>query len=593
MDTRKPICILLALVLAAALLCGCGGEPTVSPDPTPDAGAPRPGAVAEIDNSVPEGAVVVTTVSELLSAIAPDATIYIDTARLDLDSAGDYGFGYSDGFYTWQRSYSGRDCTLVIRGVSGLTICGRGEGETRVFTSALSSDVLRFENCDGLTLRGLTIGHSGGAGGGCIGDVLSFQSCGDASIVGCELFGCGVVGVNACDCERLRMDRCTVRDCSMSAINATLCTDLQARDCSFERCGANGVLGAFCVAGCNGFALINCSVTGCGVSFLVDAMNSRSVCLMGCEVSSNAFSSALFRLYDYDATVSGCSFSDNEFGSCYLDGPKVARTGSGSELKTFGDFSRMELKRYEGEYYGPLPAEPFVPQSFEYEPYAPDLSALNAVHVKTVDELLAAAAPNTVIYLDAEEFDLRSASDYGTGSGEYYYWADAYDGPELRFCGLTDFAIVGGGMGVTLVSAAPRYANVLCFEGCSRISLHSMTLGHSEGQGYCTGNVVALYSCDCTYIEECGMFGCGCIGIYAQNGSDLSMVGCNIYDCSYAGGELYNWSGARFVNCAISNCGFEFYGGCNGLLLHDCIGVVYDGEELPSGEDYRFEVAFG
>ena len=37
------------------------------------------------------------------------------------------------------------------------------------------------------------------------------------------------------------------------------------------------------------------------------------------------------------------------------------------------------------------------------------------VHVKTVDELLAAIAPGTTIYLDSDFYDLSAAADYGGG----------------------------------------------------------------------------------------------------------------------------------------------------------------------------------
>ena len=55
----------------------------------------------------------------------------------------------------------------------------------------------------------------------------------------------------------------------------------------------------------------------------------------------------------------------------------------------------------------------------------------NQVTVTTVDEFLAAIAPNTEIVVDAELLDLSKATGYGKTNGDYYYWADAHDGPEL------------------------------------------------------------------------------------------------------------------------------------------------------------------
>ena len=92
----KNIKILLALLLAAALLAGCGApqrspaaqtdptvteEPTEQPSPSDDRG----------------DAVVVTDVTGLLNALAPGAMIEIDADQLALDRAPDYGFSYSVG----------------------------------------------------------------------------------------------------------------------------------------------------------------------------------------------------------------------------------------------------------------------------------------------------------------------------------------------------------------------------------------------------------------------------------------------------------------------------------------------------------------
>jgi hypothetical protein len=174
-------------------------------------------------------------------------------------------------------------------------------------------------------------------------------------------------------------------------------------------------------------------------------MNSSSVCLLGCEATGNRFSEALFRIYDGGVTVSGCALSENEFGSCYTSGSCYAVTGSGQDLVSFSDFVHMERKPFEGEYVGPAPyvtpgdigADPYVTPgdiSYEAPPAAPAWDGERTeVHVKTVDELLAAVAPHTTIYLDGEVFDLSTASDFGGAGGDYYAWSETFDGPELIF----------------------------------------------------------------------------------------------------------------------------------------------------------------
>ena len=571
--------ILLSLALAAALLAGCGmPEPTPAPEPTPESG--------------PE-AVVVTDVAGLLNALAPGAVIEIDADQLALDRAPDYGFSYSAGAYTWEQAGWG-EYALVIRGLDGLTIRGRSEGGTHLTTGATEANVLMLRDCRDLTLEGLTLGHRGEPGF-CSGDVLSCDGCEDILVRNCDLFGCGVTAVNAWKCTRLFLEGCTLRDCRAAAINATLCTNVQARNCAILRCGEGHNIAALCVASCNGFALINSVVRDGSGSCLLDEMNSSSVCLLGCEATGNQFSDALFRIYDGGVTVSGCALADNEFGSCYAGENCFAVTGSGKPLVSFADFARMELKPFTGEYIGPAPyvtpgdlgTETYVsPGDLSLSPPDPAPAwdgERTELHVQTVDELLEAIAPHTTVYLDGEEFDLSAASSYGGAGGAYYDWIDTYDGPGLVLHDLDDFSLVGGGMGVTLLSAVPRYADVLFFENCRDISLTDMTLGHRIEPGFCAGDVVELSLCTGVTIERCGLFGCGEIGINAGNCADLLVNESNIYDCSYLGAQLDNVEGALFTGCSVTNCGGEY--GFNGLLLYNCSGVFYDNTLLSDGKN--------
>ena len=569
---------LISLILAALLLAGCGapaGAPSAEPTPAADSKT-----------------VVVTDVAGLLNALAPETVIEIDASELELDRAPDYGFSYSSGAYTWTSIGDGQ-YELTIRGLEGLTIRSGREGGTSLTTGATYASVLTLRDCRDLTLEGLTLGHRGEPGG-CCGDVLYCDGCEDVLVRGCDLFGCGVTAVNAWKCTRLMLEECILRDCSVSALNLTLCTNVQARDCEILRCGRGYFnVAAICVASCNGFALINSTVRDGTNSCLLDEMNSSSVCLLGCEATGNSFSEALFRIYDGGVTVSGCALSDNRFGSCYVPGSRYAVTGSGQELITFSDFAQMERKPFQGEYVGPAPY--VTPSDLNVTPYVSTGDILAApppasewegerteVHVKTVDELLAAIAPHTTVYLDAQEFDLSTASNYGGDGGKYYGWAETYDGPKLALHDLDDFALVGDGMGVTLVSAVPRYADVLYFENCRNVSLRDMTLGHRIEPGYCAGNVIGLSRCSGVSIESCGLFGCGVIGVCASYCADLAVSDTNIYDCSYLGAQLDNVEDALFSGCSITDCGEDY--GFNGILLNSCSGLFYDGDLLADGE---------
>ena len=578
----KKTKILLSLLLAALLLAGCGAPPAAVDAPSPE----------------PEReTVVVTDLAGLLNALAPGRCIEIDAAELHLEEAADYGFGYPDGPYTWE-AVGGGEYVLVLQGLEDLTIRSAREDGTVLNTGVTVANVLTLRSCRDLTLEGLTFGHRTEAAF-CLGDVLFCDGCEDLVIRLCDLFGCGATAVNAWKCTRLFLEDCTLHDCSVSAINATLCTNLQARDCRILRCGRDSGIASVCAASCNGFALINTTIRDCGAGLLLDSMNSSSVCLLGCEASGNRFSEALFRIYDGGVTVSGSALTDNEFANCYAPGSSLAVTESGKKLNGVSDLLHMEHSPFTGDYIGPAPyvtpgdvyadpAETWVTPGDVFPLPLPVYTPTEwdgeraEIHVKTVDELLAAVAPHTIVYLDGEEFDLSTASDYGGSGGDYYVWSETFDGPELVLVNLEDFTLVGGGMGVTLLSAQPRYADVLSFDNCFSICLSDMTVGHHEEPGYCSGGVLNFLSCGGVTVERCGLFGCGTVGITATSSRDLFVSDVNIYDCSYVGAQLYGVQNMCFTGCSISDCGWDY--GFNGIQIDESTLVSYNGEELSNGQ---------
>lgn len=183
------------------------------------------------------------------------------------------------------------------------------------------------------------------------------------------------------------------------------------------------------------------------------------------------------------------------------------------------------------------PAEPFVVTVI------PVITAeQTSVTVNTVDAFLAAIAPDTEIILDAALFDLSLATGYGTAKGEYYYWAESFDGPELVIAGVTNLTIRGAGEDRTanVISATPRYANVLNFENCANIHVFGFTAGHTKEPGSCMGGVLNFRNCENVLVENCGLFGCGTLGVKAESSKNLQIVNNEIYECSVGGVEFFN-----------------------------------------------------
>ena len=187
-------------------------------------------------------------------------------------------------------------------------------------------------------------------------------------------------------------------------------------------------------------------------------------------------------------------------------------------------------------------------------------AAADAVRVSTVDEFLSAIAPNTTIVLEAGEYDLSTASDYGADThSSWYSWNGVFstDGvaAELVIQNVDGLTLRGAGLEETMIAAVPRYANVIKFTGCKNLTVSDLTAGHTTEPGFCSGGVLSLDNCTNVSIDSCGLYGCGTIGVQAQNCSRLTVSNSNIYECSYGAVDVHQCRDVVVSGCDVHHHG--------------------------------------
>lgn len=558
----------LALALAAVLLlAGCGaalapstGRGTGSADAAQSAPAgetPAPGALR---------LVTVSSVDELLGAIGSNTVITVRAGRYDLTSAADYGTAGADAGagYTWSEAYDGYE--LEISGVSNLTI--KADGDVEITTLPRYANVIRLSSCTGVTLSGLTLGHEE-APGYCAGNVVRVDSSTDIAVNSCGLYGCGVVGVYATNSQHVFINDSDIYECTQNAVIAHSCRDVRVTGCRVYDCGnADYTSDLFYAESTTALAVVNCEITGNSARSLMGLTYSIDCVLLGTEVRDNSFSGALLDLHTANdiavcLTVSGCEFDVPAAVPMYSEGSSAAVDTSGAAL-TEGALRAMTLEKT--VYAGPAAAEPAVLDS------SVDADGVTTVRAATVDEFLAAIAPNTVIYLDAETFDLSTATSYGGYGSNYYYWLNDFDGPGLVITGVENLSIISENNAT--IAAIPRYANVLGFRECCGVTLSGFTAGHTEEPGSCSGGVLYFDACSDISITECRLYGCGTVGIQADTSHGLDVRDTEIYDCSSCAVNLISCTGAVFTNCNIHDCGTPE------LYFDGSSSLIYDGAEL-------------
>lgn len=229
-----------------------------------------------------------------------------------------------------------------------------------------------------------------------------------------------------------------------------------------------------------------------------------------------------------------------------------------------------------------------VPQYSQYEAPQPGVAepvitgSQTAVHVSTADEFLAAIASDTEIIVDAELIDFSTASNYGTyGTSEgNYCWNEEFDGPELIIQNVTNLTVRGSGEERTdkVLSCVPRYADVLTFENCANIYVTHITAGHTQEQSQCAGGVLHFISSQDILVEDCDLYGCGTLGVDADNSLNIQVINNLIHDCSYGGVQFSNCQNVRVDGNTFRDLGMEDYPG-SVFRIYDSQNVTCNGKD--------------
>ena len=199
---------------------------------------------------------------------------------------------------------------------------------------------------------------------------------------------------------------------------------------------------------------------------------------------------------------------------------------------------------------------------------------IKTVDAATVDELLKAIAPNTIINLTGRSYNLTEAQGYGVYGSDFYSWNEIYDdGWELEIDGVDNLTIRAEKPGVEIVTR-PRYACVLKFDSCRDLTLAGFTCGHTDGAGVCTGAVINLSGCRNVTIEGCDLYGCGTYGLELDRSRSVHAVNTTIRDCS--SGAL---SASASADVLLDNCTVYGIAGYSGVFSYsgcrDCAAALY------------------
>ncbi len=547
---KKCICILLSLIMLLSMTAcseNIAGETTVIATAVPA----ETTAAAEA-----EGVYTVSNVDDFIAAIGPDREIRLEPGTYDLSTASTYAGETGNEWCFWDEVYDGYE--LVIQLTNNLTITGAGKGVTILSAGPRYAQVLRLNSCHNVSMTGFTAGHTKEPGA-CVGGVICLEYDRGVSIRDVGLYGCGVTGVSADNCTDLTVANSDIYECSYNGIQVLNSTGVNVVNCRLYDLGKNEEWEAsevFNLVSSSDVAISDCEIYGNLSQYLVRSSGVDEVVLKNNVFRDNWVKNTAFGTFGNFITLDGNTFED-----CLI--PQWFENGCGA-VDPEGNTITEDMMN------GLIAAET-----------VPD-GPKTTVTVTNADEFLAAIGPNTEIVIDAETIDFSTAKDYGGGPKKYYRWEDIYDGPALVIAGADNLTIRSkdGKTKNHTINAVPRYANVLTFVNCDNLVLSGITAGHTQEPGVCAGGVLMFQGCEFVSVDNCGLFGCGILGVQAEGCTGITLRSSDIYECSNGGVSMTDTTGIT-----IEKCTFRDLGG-NNLMLSGCSDVTVDGEPI-NGQNYN------
>ena len=218
--------IIVKLCLLAMVLCICSGCGKNSPiqKETEEAKISteesKKESKKEEQTPITEEIVEVDNVEDFLEAIQPGATIkvkpgyynlsdYIEKIWSEQGEEWNQKHPYVELHECWDGSIE-----VAIQDVKDLSIFADLEEAviTELVVETRAGAVLNFEDCNNISLYGLTMGHT--QDGACDSSVISFLNTTYVYLTAMDLYGCGMYGFDAMQGSgNIYLQSCTIRDC--------------------------------------------------------------------------------------------------------------------------------------------------------------------------------------------------------------------------------------------------------------------------------------------------------------------------------------------------------------------------------------------
>ena len=206
------------------------------------------------------------------------------------------------------------------------------------------------------------------------------------------------------------------------------------------------------------------------------------------------------------------------------------------------------------------------PPKEEVAPHEKD----DTVTVSTAAELIRAIAPDVHIILKPGDYNFSALTEEEIESCGGYVRPDSLAYGEIAIYNTPGLILEAEESGSVRLITENGYADVMTLTLCDGVVLKGLILGHEIEKGKCDADVLRIDTCEDVHVEECGLFGCGADGVWAEKADRLTVTKTDIYECTSSIFSLVDTGEAVFDRCRFyDNGGMFFLWGETEVLVRD------------------------
>jgi len=155
----------------------------------------------EFEGTLDRNIVVVSSPEELLDAIAPRTTVFLKPGKYNLSKYMEKIWPTNqaeswDNPFEYVKPRACYDGVELVIEADGLAIVGMSKNpkDTEIVVTPRNANVLAFDNCVGVCMANLMLGHT--EMGECSGNVITFSECEGVALSNLDIYGCGYYGID-------------------------------------------------------------------------------------------------------------------------------------------------------------------------------------------------------------------------------------------------------------------------------------------------------------------------------------------------------------------------------------------------------------